>query len=264
MNRSDGIDKGDIRMDMLRFFNIIHLEHILLNPMSLEKLEQLITLLTLKPGARVLDIATGKGEFLIRLAERNRQMTGTGVDLSPYFIADVKKKHQERVPDAQLHFLEMDGAEYVPEASQSFDLAACIGASWIFGGHRGTLSALQKMAAPESWIVVGEPYWRQEPEQEYLEAIEMARNDLGTHDQNAEAGRELGLELVYTLVSSQDDWDRYEGLQWYSAETWACDHRDDPDVETVLKRVRDNKTAYLRWGRETLGWAIYVFKKGGV
>jgi len=29
----------------------------------------------------------------------------------------------------------------------------------------------------------------------------------------------------------------------------------------VLKRVRESKTAYLRWGRETLGWAIYVFKK---
>ena len=39
-------------------------------------------------------------------------MTGTGVDFSPYCIADVHKKHQERVPDARLHFLEMDGAEY--------------------------------------------------------------------------------------------------------------------------------------------------------
>jgi hypothetical protein len=27
--------------------------------------------------------------------------------------------------------------------------------------------------------------------------------------------------------------------------------------------VRESKTAYLRWGRETLGWGIYVFKKGG-
>jgi hypothetical protein len=91
----------------------------------------------------------------------------------------------------------------------------------------------------------------------------MAESDLGTHYQNAEAGREHGLELAYTLVSSQDDWDRYEGLQWYAAETWAGDHRDDPDVETVLKRVRESKAAYLRWGRETLGWAVYVFSKGG-
>jgi hypothetical protein len=120
------------------------------------------------------------------------------------------------------------------------------------------------MAAPESWIVVGEPYWRHEPEREYLEAIEVTRSDFGTHYQNIETGRELGLEAVYTLVSSQDDWDRYEGLQWFAAETWASDHRDDPDVETVLKRVRESKTAYLRWGRETLGWAIYVFKKGGI
>lgn len=59
-------------MDMWKFFNITHREHILCNPMSLEKLEQLITLLSLKLGARVLDIATGKGEFLIRLVERYR------------------------------------------------------------------------------------------------------------------------------------------------------------------------------------------------
>ena len=250
-------------MDIWKFFDITHREHILCNPMSLEKLEELITLLTLKPGARVLDIATGKGEFLIRLAERNPQMTGTGVDISPYCLADVRKKHKERVPAAKLHFLEMDGAKYVPEALESFDLVACIGASWIYGGHRGTLKALQEMAAPESWIVVGEPYWRQEPEREYLEAIEVTQSDFGTHYQNVEAGQESGLEVVYTLVSSQDDWDRYEGLQWYAAETWASDHRDDPDVETVLKRVRESKAAYLKWGRETLGWAIYVFKKGG-
>lgn len=250
-------------MDMWKFFNITHREHVLCNPMSLEKLDQLVALMALKPGARVLDIATGKGEFLIRLAERYPQIEETGVDVSPYCIADVRKKHQERVPGAQLRLLEMDGAKYVPEALESFDLAACIGASWIYGGHGGTLNTLRKLAAPEGWIVVGEPFWRREPEQEYLEAIEVTRNSFGTHLQNVEAGREHGLEAVHTIVSSQDDWDRYEGLQWYAAETWASENRNDPDVETVLKRVREGKNAYLKWGRETLGWAIYVFKKGG-
>ena len=91
-------------MDMWKFFDITHREHILCDPMSLEKLEQLITLLPLKPGARVLEIATGKGEFLIRLAERHRQMTGTGVDISPYHIADARKKHRERVPGCPTPF----------------------------------------------------------------------------------------------------------------------------------------------------------------
>jgi SAM-dependent methyltransferase len=190
-------------MDMWKFFDITHREHLLCNPMSLEKLEQLMALLRLKPGARVLDIATGKGEFLLRLAERHPQMTGTGVDLSPYCIADVRRKHQERVPDAQLHFLEMDGAKYVPETLESFDLVACIGASWIYGGHRGTLNALCRMAAPEGWIVVGEPYWRQEPEREYLETVGVTRNDFGTHDSNVEAGESRDWRRSTTLVSTR-------------------------------------------------------------
>jgi SAM-dependent methyltransferase len=250
-------------VDNWKFFDITHREHTVCNPMSIEKLEELVALVRLRPGAHVLEIAAGKGEFIIRLAERY-SIEGVGVDLSPHFITDARAKHQKRAPDARLTFLEMDGADYRPEKPESFDLVACIGASWIYGGHRGTLKALEAMAAQESWIVVGEPYWRQEPEREYLEAIGEERNNFGTHNENAEAGQEFGLELAYTLVSSQDDWDRYEGLQWYAAEQWAGGHVKDPDVEEVLKRVRQGKAAYLRWGRETLGWAIYVFKKGGV
>jgi SAM-dependent methyltransferase len=250
-------------MDRWKYFDITHREHTFCNPMSVQKFEQLIALLRMGPEARVLDIAAGKGELLIRLAERYG-MEGVGVDLSPHFIASAKKKLGERVPDARLTFLEMDGADYVPEKPESFDLAACIGASWIYGGHRETLKALEKMAAQESWIVAGEPYWRLEPQEAYLEAIEEDRNNYGTHSENAEAGQEFGLELAYTLVSSQDDWDRYEALQWYAAEEWAAKNQDDPDAAEVLNRVRAGKAAYLKWGRETLGWAIYVFKKGSV
>ena len=248
-------------MDMWKFFDITHREHILCNPMSIEKFEQLIALVHLRPDARVLEIATGKGEFIIQLAERF-SIEGVGVDLSPYCITDAKRKHQKRVPDAHLSFLEMDGADYEPEKPESFDLVACIGASWIYGGYRGTLKALSGMAAPGSWIVVGEPYWRQEPEEEYLAAMGADQSTYQTHNENVEVGQEHGLELVYTLVSSQDDWDMYEGLQWYAAQEWASEHPEDPDVETVLLRMRENRAEYLRWGRETLGWAIYVFKKG--
>lgn len=249
-------------MDRWKYFDITHREHTFCNPMSAAKFEQLIALLHLGSDAKALDIAAGKGEFLIRLAERYG-MEGVGVDLSPHFITDAKKKLGEHVPDARLTFLEMDGADYVPEKPESFDLVACIGASWIYGGHRETLKALAGMAAQESWIVAGEPYWRQEPEAAYLEAIEEERDNYGTHNENAGAGKEFGLELAYTLVSSQDDWDMYEGLQWFAAEEWAAKNQDDPDAAEVLQRVRAGKAAYLRWGRETLGWAIYVFRKGG-
>jgi protein-L-isoaspartate O-methyltransferase len=245
-------------MDKWKFFDITHREHVFCNPMSVEKFEELVTLLRLEPDARILEIATGKGEFIVRMAERY-DVQGVGVDLSPYCVADARRKLRERAPDAQLHFLEMDGADYEPEQPHSFDLAACIGASWIYGGHRATLRALNGMVAPGGRIVVGEPYWRRGPAQEYLETIGEQRSTYGSHYENVAAGQELGLDLEYTLVSSHDDWDRYEGLQWYAAHEWARAHPDDPDVEEVLQRVRANKETYLRWGRETMGWAIYVF-----
>jgi SAM-dependent methyltransferase len=248
-------------VDKWKLYDITCREHVLCNPMSVEKLDELIGLLRLRPGARVLDVATGKAEFLVRLAERYG-IGGVGIDLSPYCIADARRKHQQRVPQAKLRFLHMDGADYVPEEPERFDVVACIGASWIYGGHRGTLSALDRMAAPTSWVVVGEPYWRQAPAEEYLQATGEERGAYGTHAENVEAGQQQGLELAYTLVSSLDDWDRYEGLRWYAAEQWACAHPQDPDVETVLERVRRNRMAYLRWGRDALGWAIYLFKKG--
>ena len=68
------------------------------------------------------------------------------------------------------------------------------------------------------------------------------------------------MDLVHTIVSSQDDWDRYEGLQWYATDEYARTHPDDPDVAEVVERVSKARAAYLRWGRDTLGWAIYMFR----
>lgn len=250
-------------MDLWKFFDVTHRKHVVCNPISVEKIEELIALLRLGPEDRALEIAAGKGEFLIRLAERY-DIEGVGVDISPYFVSDAKKQQQRRVPEARLNFVEMDGADYEPNAPESFHLTACVGASWIYGGHRGTLKALNEMAVPGGWVIVGEPFWRREPTDEYLEAIGQKRGAYGTHYDNMRVGREFDLNLVHAFVSNQDDWDRYEGLQWYAADEWASENPDDADVEELLKRVYENRENYLRWGRETFGWAIYLFKKDAV
>ena len=126
-------------MDIWKFFDITHRKHVLCNPMSVEKFIELIDLLRLRSEDRVLEIATGKGEFIIRLAEQY-EIEGIGLDISPYHISDAKKKHQQRIPDAQLSFVEMNGEDYKPEERESYDLVI-IGASgantmikeWIFG-----------------------------------------------------------------------------------------------------------------------------------
>ena len=75
------------------------------------------------------------------------------------------------------------------------------------------------------------------------------------------AGVEQGLTPLYAVASSDDDWDRYQGLTWRAAERWAAANPGDPDREAVLARVRAARDTYLGWERELFGWAIYVWSR---
>jgi predicted N-acetyltransferase YhbS/SAM-dependent methyltransferase len=245
-------------MDRWKFFDIIHREHILMNPTNDDKIDRLVALLRLHPGDRAVDFGCGKGEFLFRLT-RNWSVTATGIDISSFAIADARRRWAQTRPSTDVTFTQADGAK-VPVPAGSVALAACIGATWIFGGYRSTLTQLAGMVHSDGWVVVGEPFWIREPSQEYLAAAGLQRDTFGTHAENAESHASIGLRLVHTLVSSPDDWDRYEALQWYAADTYARAHPEDSDVSELLQRVAKHRDAFLRWGRDTLGWAIYVFR----
>jgi len=248
-------------MDRYKFYDITHREHVVCNPTSEGKLGRVVELVRLPAGSRVTDIACGKGEFLIRLAEAY-DARGVGVDISPFFIADAERRLRARAPGAAIAFRQMDGADFTVPEPHSLTLASCIGASWIFGGHAETLDALVDMVEPGGWVIVGEPFWLEGPSEDYLQASGHTKDSFGSHAGNAEAGERRGLELVHTLVSSKDDWDNYEGLQWYATAAHAHAHPDDPDLPELEERVAKGKAMYLRWGRDTLGWAIYVFRHG--
>jgi hypothetical protein len=109
-------------------------------------------------------------------------------------------------------------------------------------------------------VLVGEPYWRKQPGPEYLAASGVQADSFASHAENVTIGIEEGLTPLYTIVSNEDDWDRYEGLRWRAAERYARDHPEDPDVPELLATQRHARDAYLRWGRATLGWALYLFR----
>ena len=247
-------------MDIWKYYDITHKKHLVCNPMNKDKLEGLFSLLDIKPGSKVLDIACGKGEPLIRLAELFN-ISGTGVDLSPYFIKDCEKKKNERVPNSDIKLLEMDGAKYKPENNELFDLVMCIGASWIYNGFKGTINALKKMTKPNGLLIIGEPYWLKEPDDEYLKMSGLKKEEFNSHYKNIDTGEKEELNCIYTLVSSHDDWDHYETLQWWSAYDYVTVNPDDPDNSELLNKINKAKTEYLLYGRDTLGWAIYVFKR---
>jgi SAM-dependent methyltransferase len=246
-------------MDTWKFYDLTHRDHVLCNPLSEPKLDEMIRLLDLPRGARVLDVACGKGELLVRLAERH-SIHGVGIDISPFCIADVRARAAGRAPATELELLTMDGADY-GGAPGSFDLACCLGASWTFGGHVETLRALAGLVRPGGQVLVGEPFWRHDPAPAYLEWSGMRREVFGTHADNLQAGVSIGLVPLYALASSEDDFDRYEALQWRAADRYAREQPDDPDVPELLERVARNRHEYLAWGRTTLGWSLYLFRR---
>ena len=246
-------------MDLWKYFAIGHEPHLFCNPLSEAKGDELIALLALSDESRVLDIACGKAEFLVRTVKR-WNCKAVGVDISPYFVADARAKVEAAGLEAAIEIVEANGSEYSGKPS-SFDAAVCLGASWIWGGLEGTLRALSSWAKPSGLVVVGEPFWRSAPSRDHLEAAELTESSFSTHFGNAQTGLRLGLGLLHTIVSSEDDWDRYESYQWYAAERYSRRNPGDPDSLELIANVRKARDRYLQWGRKEIGWAVYLFVK---
>ncbi len=227
--------------------------------MAEAKFDELIELLDLPQEARVLDIACGKAEFLLRCARRFA-CRGVGVDISPHFVREAREKLEAAGLASQIETIEANGADY-EAAPDSFDATFCIGATWVWGGFEGTLRALAHWTKPGGLVAVGEPFWHREPSAEYLEAAGLQRSSFASHQQNAEAGPAQGLGFLHAIVSSVDDWDRYEGYKTYATERYARSHPEDPDADEILGIVREDLGNYLRWARDELGWAVYLFLK---
>ena len=245
------------KLDMWLYYDATHRDHLFCNPTSAEKMDELGRVLELDSESRVLDIACGHAECLVRWTEQYG-ITGVGVDLSPYAIRHAERRRSSRAQNADLTLLHMKGEDY--RADTPFDVAMCVGASWIWSGYVGTLKALMSFVGPSGLIVSGEPYWIREPPEEYLKADGLTRDQFFTLDGCRSAARELGLEVVWMIGSSLDDWDRYEMHQAASFDRFAREEPDHPDLEAIRARRRTADEIYVRWGREHLGFAVWVFR----
>lgn len=249
------------RADLVEFFErmaIEHVDHVFMNPMSPAKVDEFIELLELPEDSRVLDVGAGNGELLRRLAQR-WGCSGVGVDASLPCVTQFRDANVEAGLSDSVEVVHGDGARFEAPPS-SFDAAFCMGAEWIWGGFEGTLAALAGFTKPGGYVVVGSPHWRVDrPSPEYLEATNLMPEQFGSHVDHALAGDALGLRFSYALMSNQDDWDLYEGLRTRARQRWLLENPDHPDREEL--ESNHGRDAYLRWGRDELGWGMYLFVK---
>jgi len=247
------------KMDSWKFYDITHARHTIMNPLASEQLDLLVGAVDLPPGAVVADLGCGKGEFLIRMAHRHR-CSGVGIDLSPLVAREARRRIRAQVPRVRVRILLGDGATHRPPPGKRYDLAACVGATWMFGRYRPTLAGLRAIVKPGGFALIGEPFWRSRAPAAYLRAVGERRSTYLTHAGNQRAATSAGWELLHSVVSSPDDFDLYEGLQWSAAEDYARRRPRDPDVPELLARVGREREAYERWGRDCFGWAAYLLR----
>jgi hypothetical protein len=85
----------------------------------------------------------------------------------------------------------------------------------LAGGLSGTVELLRQSLQPGGVMLVGEPYWRQEPaDQATVEGCHAASKDdfLPLPELTGRFG-ELGCDVVEIVLACPDSWDRYVAAQ---------------------------------------------------
>lgn len=239
----------------MKFFDLVNISERymeIVNPSTPEKILTVGKILGVGQDSRIIDFGCGYGEVLALWAERFG-ISGIGIDIREHACDRAQNKMHKRGMAERIEIVCANAAEY-PFEKHGFDVALCIGASFIWDGYRPTIRTMKKAIHATGKLVVGEPYWlKGGVPSEYTE-----QQAVHTEYELLQITREEGFDLEYVVRASHDDWDRYEAGDWYGLIRWIEENPDHPERQDVIDHLHKAQDEYLRYGREYLGWAMYV------
>lgn len=246
-------------MDLDRFSAIAHRDHRYLEPVGGATMEAVYDRMRLRPGARVVDLGCGKAEALIRLIERY-DVRGIGIDRNPRFIAAARDRAAGSVGAEALELRTCDIAD-LHAAPASFDAALCLGSTSMYPSLRRAVRAAADLVKPGGAAVIGVGFWRAPPAPAYLALLGVAEDALGSHADNERVCGERGVELIASFTASDEERDTYEEMYRAGVERYARERPHAPEVPELLARIRGWHDGYRRWGRDTLGFGVYLMRR---
>lgn len=225
----------------------------LLNPTSPEKVLQAGQVLGLKTGQRVIEFGSGFGEVLALWAE-NFGIEGVGIDIRWNACQRAKEKMLARGLNGRIEIVCSNANQYLFEAN-SYDVAACIGATFIWdGGFRAAIQVMKGAIQPHGKLIIGEAH----SQVDVLPVVYGRKEQLLTELELLQIVREEGFELEYILRASQDEWDRYESGNWIGLLRWIESNPEHPERRPVIEHLRESQEEYLRYARQYIGWGMYI------
>lgn len=241
----------DVDAEWVRFRSSepLHHTHEICVPMSGAELDRVIRLLGVRTGTRVLDVACGHGELLLRIGERTL-IRGTGIDLSPWAVTRAVERSHARPVRGRIEWWLGDGRSL---PGTGWSTAACLGASWIWHGFRGTARALRDRVRPGGRIAVGDLRLRDGADSNALPGSVPTRAE--------QLGALTGLDLrpIAEVTASDASWRAYRDRVVANAASYALGAEGDPE--------RDRRAMAGEWvedlerDRRTLVWSVWIAQR---
>jgi len=228
------------------------------NPISEGKIDEIINLLDVRSADVIIDFGGGKGEVLLKILGKNNAK-GILVDTNEKLLESCRKKAGALIESGHLTLTNQDAQAYLKEMKpQSVDCVVCIGATYALGGYLKFIKAIMSVLKTGGLVLVGEEYWQKKPDSDYLSVLGGEESDLMYHHENIEEAEKLGLTYLYSHVASEDDWNRYEGVYFLEDELKNI-NTTDPDALKKLESQRNFRKAQFKYGRNTMGFGLYLF-----
>jgi len=225
----------------------------LVNPTSPEKIIKVGQIAGLKAGDKLIDFGCGFAEPLVLWAERFG-ISGVGIDIRPYACKRAEKKIAAKGLAERLKIVCGDAAGY-KITPHSFDLAACIGATFIWSSFGEAVRTMSQAVVAGGKLVIGEAHWLVD---NVPEEFRSAQTEITTEVELLRMAHQEGYDFEYVMHSSHDEWDRYEADDWVGLLHWIESNPDHPERQQVIDYLHESQEEYFRYGRMYFGWALYV------
>jgi ubiquinone/menaquinone biosynthesis C-methylase UbiE len=234
------------------------------SPIGRGRVARAIEMMGLSAGSRVVDFGAGKCVWLAAILSLVPGSKGTGVEPARVFADEARRRYVALIESGRLEIVECPAAQFLEQsAGARFDAALCIGSTHAFGDYEKALGAIVRCVKGGGVVAVAEGYWRNRPDREYLKVLGGDESAFTSHAGNIERAMSRGLTPLWCSTVTGDEWDEYEWGYSRGIESWVRAHPDDPDAEAMTARSRAWRDAYVKWGRETLGFGVYVLRRAG-
>lgn len=119
---------------------------------------------------------------------------------------------------------------------------------------------MKRWRKPEGLLLVGEPYWIEQPPAEAHAPLGLYPDEFGDLATTLDRFKSIDLQLVELALADHHSWDRHSASQRWALEAWLQGNPDSADGEEVRRRFHAKRCSYLEYRRRCLGWCVFVLR----